>query len=66
MNNRRSKEQICKECDYIAWHEFKGRIPYRYYGRLLDIAADNNLITFDINDVISFVIEHFPSSYDQK
>lgn len=43
----------------LEQYEYKGHIPYRYYGKLLDIAKENNLVTFDINDVISFVIQNF-------
>ena len=46
-------------CGGLEQYEYKGRIPYRYYGKLLDIAKENNLVTFDINDVISFVIQNF-------
>lgn len=61
-----SKEKLCAENENIGWYDFKGHIPYIYYGRLLDIASDHNIITFDINDVISYVIKNFPSSFDQK
>ena len=47
-------------------HEFKGKIPYKYYGRLLDIASENGLVTFDINDAISFVIKNFPVKEDKN
>ena len=46
----------------LEQYEYKGHIPYRYYGKLLDIAKENNLVTFDINDVISFVIQNFSLS----
>ena len=46
-------------------YEFKGHIPNKYYGRLLDIAAENGLVTFDINDAIAFVIQKFPVKNDQ-
>lgn len=61
-----SKEQLYNDCENAGYHEFKGHIPYHCYGRLLDIAADHNITTFDINDIITYVINNFPTSYDQK
>lgn len=42
-----------------GYYSFKGNIPYSDYMRLLDIARKNNLFTFDINNVITFVIRDY-------
>ena len=38
-----------------------GYISYSDKLRLLDIAKDNGLVTFDISDAISYVIRTFPT-----
>ena len=41
-------------------YKFNGCIPAEDWARLLDIARDNHIVTFDINDAISYVIRNFP------
>lgn len=40
--------------------KINGYISYSDKLRLLDIARDNGLVTFDIVDAISYVIRNFP------
>lgn len=63
---KREKMYSSSSKEGMESHEFKGRIAYKNYGRLLDIAAENGLVTFDINDAISFVIENFPVKEDKN
>lgn len=62
---KREKAYSQSAYEGLELYNFKGRIPLKYYGKLLDIAEENNLVTFDINDAISFVIKNFPSSKNE-
>ena len=46
--------------DAIGSYKLTGYISYSDKLRLLDIARDNGLITFDICEAISYVIRNFP------
>ena len=54
-----SKENELYEHDHGV-HKYSGYMDAGDYFRLLDIARENQIVTFDINDAISFVICNFP------
>lgn len=41
-------------------YKYNGYLQIGDYMRLLDIARENNIFTFDINDAITYIIRNFP------
>lgn len=54
MNNENDEVYV------TGYHEYDGCMSAKNYLRLIDIARENDIFTFDINDVISFLIKNFP------
>ena len=41
-------------------YKYNGYVQIGDYMRLLDIARENNIFSFDINDAITYIIRNFP------
>ena len=42
------------------WFTYKGGLSYTDYYRLIKIAKEKGIISFDINDTIRYLIRNFP------
>jgi len=61
------EKAFSESCDEgLGTYDYTGWIRKKFYGRLLDIAEENGLVTFDINDAINFVIANFPTKFDKN
>ena len=42
------------------WFKYKGGLSSTDYYRLVKIAKEKDIVTFDVNDVIRYLIRNFP------
>lgn len=62
---KREKAYSSSTNEGLEPYDYRAYMPRKLYGRLLDIAEENNIVTFDISEVINFVISKFPVRNDQ-